>query len=384
MAVGEGGRYRPAARSRLPTTPKSSRSGGITAHHIDVLRKYSSTRKLLNIARCESEKRLGVLRPDAMPYTATVDVTNVCNLQCPHCPTGLGLHGRKASMLKLDRVEKLLDEAGDYLAMAHLYNWGETLLHPQAPAIVRMFHERRIYTTISSNLSLKKPQVLDAICEAGLDRLILSIDGATQDVYSEYRVKGDLDLVLSNVRQIVEWRRNNKSKTPFLSWHYIVFRHNEHEVDDARRLAAEMGIDEFRIKQPTAPEASQPRDPSKRGTFYGGRTSCGQLWHNVVLQADGGLSPCCNLYDAVDDFGHIDTDSLRAVRRNDRYARARQLFSRSGAEAVRADPAHPCLRCPLVKTNDRLRAALDGLPGAQRDDETMAVLAPRKPEDTPG
>jgi hypothetical protein len=362
----------------MQATPKFNRSGGFSAKHLDVLRRYSSARKLVNIARCEGEKRLGMVRPGAMPYTATVDVTNVCNLKCPHCPTGIGLPGRKASMLKLDRIEKLLDEVGDYLMMAHLYNWGETLLHPQAPAIVKMFHDRRIYTTISSNLSLKKGEVLDAVCAAGLDRLILSIDGASQDTYEQYRVKGDLDLVFSNLRRIVDWRKANNSKTPFIQWQYIVFRHNEHQVEQAMQMAKDLGVDEFRIKRPTAPEASQPLDAEKRGTFYGERTFCGQLWHNIVLQADGGLSPCCNLYDAADDFGHLDTDSVRAVRVGDRYARARQLFGRSAVAAVKADPGHPCLRCPLVQKNRRLQGVLKDLPGAMRDDETMAVVGPKQ------
>ena len=79
----------------------------------------------------------------------------------------------------------------------------------------------------------------DGPVESGLDRLIISIDGTTQDVYEQYRVGGRLEKVLEGARNIVRWKKELKSKTPFIFFQFLVVRPNEHQLDDIRRLAAE-------------------------------------------------------------------------------------------------------------------------------------------------
>jgi hypothetical protein len=323
---------------------RKSKSGRPGLKHLRAVLEYATPRKLANLALCEWEKARRVATPRSMPYTATIDVTNVCNLRCPHCPTGAGLLGRKPSMLDLGLLRRFLDESGPYLFIAYLYNWGETLLHQDAAEIVRTVHERRISTSLSSHLSVARGQVLDDVCDAGLDHLIASIDGATAAVYEQYRRRGDFDLVLENLRRVVAWRERHRRRTPRIDWQFIAFKHNEHEIDAARALARRIGVDTFTVKAPTAPEESLP---SFGGEFYGGSSFCGQLWHDVVLQADGGVGACCNLFTADDDLGDFKTASIRAIRNGARAVQARRLFDPA---APAPPPDHPCLRCPIVHT----------------------------------
>jgi len=191
--------------------------------HLLALRDYWTPTKLYNIARCEIEKRFRVTHTRAMPYTATIDVTNACNLRCPGCPTGIGIVGRKKTMMDLHHLQIFLDQAGPYLVIAHLYNWGESLLHPQAVAIVKMIHDWRIFTSISSNLNIKDFSKIKAVCDAGLDHLIISADGATSDSYRKYRVGGDFELVLENIRRIVAYRKECGRRRPILEWKLLAF-----------------------------------------------------------------------------------------------------------------------------------------------------------------
>lgn len=358
---------------RLEVNANRKKAGSLTQRHWMALRDYWTPRKLLNLALCEAEKRMHVLNPRGMPYTATIDVTNSCNLRCPGCPTGAGIVGRPKQMLDLGRLERFLDETGKYLLIANLFNWGETLLHPHAAQIVEMVHRRRIFTSISSNLNIRDFGVIERVCDAGLDYLLISADGATAESYARYRVRGDFALVKENVRRIVDYRRRKNRLRPILEWQILSFNYLEEELDTAAALAQELGVDWFRVKGPTTPERLQPRKGQLAGGFYGGRSACDLLWHNVTLQADGGVAPCCNLYHKADDFGHLDGSSVREIRGNERSRTARMLFDPRRLPLLDADLDHPCLRCPVTHRAGHLAGYLEANPHARADFGFMGV-----------
>ncbi len=149
------------------TDIRAQRIGSISRKHLLAVREYWTWKKLLNLAMSAVEEKSLTERVRAMPYTATIDVTNACNLRCPGCPTGLGLSGRAKSMMSLEMLQAFLDQTAEYLLVAHLYNWGEPLLHPRIADIVRLVHERRIFTSMSSHLSIDHPELLVQVCDAG-------------------------------------------------------------------------------------------------------------------------------------------------------------------------------------------------------------------------
>lgn len=348
-------------------------TGSITPRHLHALRDYWTPRKLLNLLLCEAEKRAGVANPRSMPYTATIDVTNACNLRCPGCPTGSGIVGRPKQMLEMEQLDRFLDQTGKYLLMAHLFNWGESLLHPRIAEIVDRVHRRRIFTTISSNLNIRGFDVIARVCDAGLDHLIISADGATAETYRRYRVGGDFELVKRNIRGIVEHRAARGSTRPFLEWQILSFNYLEGEIEAARALAQELGVDSFRIKGPTAPERLQPATRTLQGGFYGGRTRCSLLWHNVTLQADGGLAACCNVYHKADDFGALE-GGVAATRGNESWRTARMLFDPRSLPVLDPELDHPCLRCPVVHRTPHLADYLAANPNAHADFDSHHVL----------
>lgn len=362
-------------KARLRASPGPT--GSVTLKHWLALRRYSTPRKLLNMALCEAEKRLRVASPRSMPYAATIDVTNACNLRCPGCPTGVGIQGRPKTLLSLEHVQKLLDEMSPYLLIANLYNWGETLLHRDAGAIVSAFHEARVFTSISSNMIVKF-DAIERVCDAGLDHLIISADGATRESYPVYRVGGDFDLLVENIKRTVELRRSRNRRTPIIEWQMLAFKHLEPELERARTLAEDLGVDWFNVKSPTAPpemriEGLEEKTDKNRAS--GG--PCELLWHSVTLQSDGGIGPCCYLYEKADDFGHIETSSVREARLAARYVRARELFDPRKAQRLDPGEDHPCLRCPIVHHQPHLRDFLAVSPHAFVQENFMGILTKR-------
>jgi len=212
------------------------------------------TLKLCNlaIARYHFANRHSVLM--SKPFQLTVDPANACQLACPACVhTSNRSYASQfdwpASMLPLDAYDRFLQQTGPFAFCASLYNYGEPLLHKRFADFVRSSKRYLLFTTTSTNLSMPLNDI-DGIVESGLDRMILSIDGTTQDAYERYRRKGNLELVFENVRRLVASKRKMRSPTPFLVWQFLTFEHNAHQTNDAIRMASELGVDELLIYTP--------------------------------------------------------------------------------------------------------------------------------------
>ena len=219
------------------------------ARHLDLLLRYGRPRKLLNIARAEIARLRGNIEVASFPFNYTIDIGNVCNLRCPLCPTGTNDLQRPQGFMRLAEFETILEKIKPYAIEVVMHNWGEPFLNPEFVEIVRAAKREGIGTAVSSNLNLvhRGQDYLHRVVDYGLDNLVVSIDGVTQDVYHHYRRGGDLAHVLDNLREMVRYKRSIGSATPALEWQFIVMKHNEHQIDEVRRMAAEIGVDRVRF-----------------------------------------------------------------------------------------------------------------------------------------
>jgi MoaA/NifB/PqqE/SkfB family radical SAM enzyme len=189
----------------------------------------------------------------AKPLQLMVDPSNGCQLRCPGCVHSANPDWRDRfewpnNMLPKQHWQKTMDELGPYAFSATLYNYGEPLLNKNVSAMIAQAKQHQLFTWISSNLSLKYDY--EGLVRSGLDYLTISADGATPEVYSKYRRKGDLNLVIENVKRLVAEKRRLGTKRPFLLWQFLTFEHNLHEVDAAIELARDLGVDEVLVATP--------------------------------------------------------------------------------------------------------------------------------------
>lgn len=331
---------------------------------------YITLTKARNLLRVHWDKKNRRLTPKSRPIEAIIDVTTNCNLRCPYCPTGSRRdNGREQQMVDVDTVRKLADEAGEYLLSAVLFNWGEPLLHPQVADIVDIFHSRNVLTMLSSNMSLKNPRSLEDICDAGLDYLIVSISGASQEVYGQYHRTGSLENVWRNVDRCLDRRKSNKSRRPIVEIKYLAFKHNVHELKAARRRAGQHGVDIFRRVDGGGPEEEILRSEPEGGENPQTAPLCDFLWQSVVLTPDNGLSPCCLLYFKEDDFATYN-GGLANTMRNDNFLMARRLFNPSSVADLPPEMVHACLKCDMVHKQPHLKDYLQTNPNAKKAHRT--------------
>ncbi|HYG50975.1 MAG TPA: radical SAM protein, partial [Flavobacteriales bacterium] len=196
-----------------------------------------------------------------MPVSISFEPTTSCNLRCPECPSGLRAFTRPTGMLQKDFFRETIDQLSKDLLYLVFYFQGEPYLNPDFLNMVAYAASKKIYTATSTNAHYLTDDNAKRTVESGLDRLIISIDGTTQEVYQQYRVGGRLSKVLEGAANVVKWKRELKSKTPFIIFQFLVVRHNEHQIGEVERLAKEIGVDQVRLK--TAQVYDYENDPNK-------------------------------------------------------------------------------------------------------------------------
>src|SRR5688572_13964879 len=151
-------------------------------------------------------------------------------------------------MLKKDFFSETIDQLHKDLLYLVFYFQGEPYLNPDFLDMVNYASRKKIYTATSTNAHYLTDINARRTIESGLDRLIISIDGTTQDVYQQYRIGGKLEKVLEGARNIMKWKKQLASRTPFVIFQFLVVKPNEHQVEDVKRLAKETGVDDVWFK----------------------------------------------------------------------------------------------------------------------------------------
>ncbi len=269
------------------------------------------------------------------PVSISVEPTTSCNLRCPECPSGLRAFTRPTGMLQNNFFRDTIDQLSRDLFYLVFYFQGEPYLNPEFLDMVRYASLKRIYTATSTNAHYLNDENARKTVESGLDRLIISIDGTTQQVYQQYRVGGNLDKVIAGAKNIVAWKKRLGSRKPFVIFQFLVVKPNEHQVEEIKILAKEIGVDEVRFK--TAQVYDYVNDPndlipetqkfSRYKRDRDGRyrlknkmsNHCWRLWHATVITWDGMVVPCCFDKDATHRLGDLKGTPFRDIWNNSDY-----------------------------------------------------------------
>lgn len=282
------------------------------------------------------------------PIWAFIEPTTVCHLHCPACPTGLRLGMRPHATIDWELFRSVIDELGDYIFSLYMYNWGEPLLSKQTPEMVRYAKEREIWVSLSSNLSMPLTDAyIERLVQSGPDELVVALDGVCPETYTRYRRNGDFSLVVANMKRIQDAKRRLGSNLPLVRWQFLVFRHNEHEIDRAMQVYKDWGADSISFQGPQMPfephndgiepstipqynirHPSHPYHDTIKKHLNSGRP-CSWPFAIFVLNPNGSVSPCCASPEERHDWGKFDpARGFFAVWNTPAFRRGRSLVAR--------------------------------------------------------
>lgn len=315
------------------------------------------------------ESRLRTVRPWSYPPSLQLEPTIVCQLNCPHCPRIKAIAGQEIGHMNIADYQRLMAEVGPYLAAIAFWQWGEPLLHPQITEMIRIAHDFNILTFVSTNGQVDLHSFdMQAFIESGLDMLIISMDGFSQEVYEKFRQGGSVQSVKRFTRAAVKVKQELARTSPIINLRTIAIRETEHEIPKMREFAGSVGADVFSVKavslyynddpnHPALPEnrayrSFQYKGPAEAQAYRLRPNRCTKPWAWPTLRYDGTLLVCECDHSMSQALGNVFlSPSFKQVWTGEKATAMRKQFPHSGKAGLefckrcryKLDDAFPCV-----------------------------------------
>jgi MoaA/NifB/PqqE/SkfB family radical SAM enzyme len=293
---------------------------------------------------CSYGLSLFLRRPLAagFPAAITIEPTNRCNLSCPECPSGNGAMTRPQGFLAPELFDRILTEAALRAVYLQLFFQGEPFLHGDLIPMIERARRRRLFVSVSTNALLLREETVRRLVASGINRLIVSMDGTSEESYRAYRVGGSLERVLETLELLRREKRRQGVRRMEIVLQFLVTRQNEHEIPEARRIAARydatLSLKSMQVYSPASAERFLPHDERyRRYRTDEGRLDiksalpdrCTYPWLRSVITWDGSVVPCCFDKDASVPLGSLATNSLASIWRGPAYRSFRMRILQS-------------------------------------------------------
>ncbi len=282
----------------------------------------------------------------SLPYAVSVEPTTACNLSCPACPSGLKSFSRPTGKIDLLLHKKWLSEIASHVFYINYYFQGEPFLHPQFLELIKEANAKKVYTSTSTNAHFINEKKAKEIIRSGLDRLIISLDGLTQETYESYRIDGKLEKVLEGAKHLVQAKKELKSATPHLIFQFLVVASNEHEIPAVNQLAKDLGVNEVRFKSaqiydfekdgyliPTNAKYARYVQTSEGWKFkFRLKNKCWRQWSSAVITWDGKVVPCAFDKDANHVLGDLNDTDFKSIWKGEKSILFKQQILKNRSE----------------------------------------------------
>lgn len=310
-------------------TPPENWPGGVSLHinkfTTDTLRQLVSDNQMV-VEFCDVVDgviQLQARNPSRLPIPRifTIETTLACDLRCPECAIGGGLIVRAKGFMSFDRYKIIADKIRPYAEYVYLHIWGEPMLNPDIFRIIAYTAEFA-KTNISTNgMSLTNAKA-EALISSGVSDIIVSIDGVSQEVYEQYRVGGNVQKAFESLAILNDFNVQYGSKVT-ISPQYVVFQHNQHEMDEFGRRCAALGLrpafkapyirnNESRFSYSEIPAYRRPHF-SDVSQLRNAMRECQNPRDVFTILEDGSVVVCCHDFAGVTCFGNIFRQEVKEV-----------------------------------------------------------------------
>ncbi len=280
------------------------------------------------------------------PRSILIEVTPLCNIRCVFCPCYIEgeevTRYRKNKYMTFDQFKRIIDQIeGKFNFQMNFTYSGEPLLNKSIFKMVKYLSGRNIPSVIYSNAMLLTPEKITQMLDSGLDRYIVSFDGATKETYEQIRVGANFEIVISNIKKLIQERKRLSLARPFVEMQFIVNSKNRHEVDLFKKMCEEIGVDNTYIKSLYAYKNTQNQDYIKLVREYfvedevaryavGGNNELTSKdsepclrFQDCVITVDGDVLLCCNDLHGKYKVGNAIEEGLKDVWDKEEYKRFR-------------------------------------------------------------
>jgi radical SAM protein with 4Fe4S-binding SPASM domain len=267
--------------------------------------------------------RLETIIPLETPFTLMLAVASVCNFRCGYCPCSrpdlLKAHNVQKGIMDFDLYKKIIDDLDEFpqrIKVLRLQLQGEPLLNNRFADMVRYAKKKQPLVTIdtTTNAALLTPELSDAIIDAGLDKIFISLQGIKAEAYKRLAgVDIDFDRLFENVVYFCKHRKDCKVyiKVPDIGVDAL-------EKQDFLNLFNDY-TDEIFVEHiiPTWPEFDISGVKKDDGIGYYGEPMdrnyvkvCPLIFYDMTIDFDGMVLPCSVDWIHKTELGNAKDQSL--------------------------------------------------------------------------
>jgi len=307
-------------------------------------RKRIGIKKIINALYAEFERRIKRVKLKSHPFILHIELTNFCNLQCPYCLTGNNTNFQQKGSLKFEDFKQIIDNMKDYLVIVRLDGIGESFLNSNFIKMVEYATQNNIISAVSSNFVINDKKLIENLIDAGLDYLIVGLDGASQEAYEKVRPGGKLETVVENIKFLVEKKKSKKSRTPYIETQFITFEENHTDVEPTKKLSESLKVNRHLTKD--------LRNYASNIIEYKSHKPepCYWLWYVLNVTWQGDLKACClEGLASKFSFGNILKNNILDEWNNDNMIKIRKLFMNQDPEVMNEMKTCICLDCYKLK-----------------------------------
>lgn len=254
------------------------------------------------------------------PRQLVVETVSVCNLRCPVCRLGAGQIDRannpKIPFMGMDLFEKIMGDVQSYVKHVYLHLWGEPTMHPEIGTMIRRAKQFATVDLATHGMFVTEEMAKDiALC----DTISVSMEGIGQEVYEKYRVRGDYEKAMRGLKLLA------RAAPGRVNWTWVLFSFNEHQVEEAKAIAKELGVnfgakppyllDERTQKEMLPKSGYQRYDIDSNGTpvLKADKYKCREFWETIYVVPNGDVVTCCYDYNNMIVCGNVNQETVADI-----------------------------------------------------------------------
>ena len=272
-----------------------------------------------------------------LPAYLTVEPVNTCNLSCPQCFTTDEKFTRAKGLMSPGLFNKIIDQTKSHAFYLNLYFQGEPCLNPRLCEFVGYAKSQGFYVAVSTNAHFLEKDTIEKMIRAGLDRVIVSLDGADENTYAEYRKNGNFTKVIEGIKNLYYIKKQMKVCHPLVELQFLVHRKNQGQIHSIKQLGKQLHADKVSVRRFQIIHAQDAPEwlPDKHSRYVVDadgklrlkkslKNHCWHLLSSAVFTQDGLVVPCCFDKNADYAMGNISTQDFATIWQNDNFGEFRE------------------------------------------------------------